>query len=187
MAKKKISLPVTGMTCANCTLTVERNLKRMGGVEGATVNLATEKASVIYDPSVVKEGDFLALIRDIGYDVPTAKADLPVTGMTCANCARTIERTLGRLDGVVAASANFASERASVEYLPGVVSLAAIQQAIRDAGYDVIVSGEGEAAEDVERAACWAEAYAWPRIADQIEALYGAMIHGDGTLPGVAG
>ena len=157
MASKQVSLPVTGMTCANCSLTVERNLKRMGGVEGATVNLATEKASVIYDPSIVNEGDFLALIRDIGYDVPTAKAELPISGMTCANCARTIERALARLDGVVAASANFASERASVEYLPGVVSLAAIQQAIRDVGYDVIVSGEGEAAEDVERAAREAE------------------------------
>ena len=153
MATKQVSLPVTGMTCANCSLTIERNLKRMEGVEGATVNLATEKASVIYDPSIVKEGQFLALIRDIGYDVPTARAELPITGMTCTNCALTIERTLNRLDGVVSASANFASERATVEYLPGVVSLAAIQQAIRDVGYDVIAPGEGEAAEDVERAA----------------------------------
>ena len=157
MATKQTSLPVTGMTCANCSLTVERNLKRMDGVKEAAVNLATEKASVIYDPAVVNERQFLALIRDIGYDVPTAKAELPITGMTCANCAMTIERTLGRLDGVVSASANFATERASVEYLPGVVSLAAIQQAIRDVGYDVVVPAEGEAAEDVERAAREAE------------------------------
>jgi Cu+-exporting ATPase len=157
MATKQASLPVTGMTCANCSLTVERNLKRLDGVESATVNLATEKASVSYDPAVVGEEQFLALIRDIGYDVPTAKADLPITGMTCANCARTIERTLGRIDGVVSATANFASERASVEYLPGAVSLAAIQQAIRDVGYDVVVAGEGESAEDVERAAREAE------------------------------
>jgi Cu+-exporting ATPase len=157
MEKKQISLPVTGMTCANCSLTIERNLKRMDGVENAAVNLATEKASVIYDPSLVKEGDFLALIRDIGYDVATAKAELPITGMTCANCAMTIERTLKRLDGVVGANVNLASERASVEYLPGVVSLLAIQQAIRDVGYDVVVPGEGEAAEDVERAAREAE------------------------------
>ncbi len=157
MATKQTSLPVTGMTCANCSLTVERNLKRMDGVKEATVNLATEKASVLYDPAIVNEAQFLALIRDIGYDVPTAKAELPITGMTCANCAQTIERTLGRLDGVVSAGANFASERASVEYLPGVISLAAIQQAIRDVGYDVIVSGEGVAAEDVERAAREAE------------------------------
>jgi Cu+-exporting ATPase len=157
MTTKHVSLPVTGMTCANCSLTVERNLKRMDGVAEASVNLATEKASITYDAESVTEGQFLALIRDIGYDVPTAKAELPVTGMTCANCARTIERSLGRLGGVVSASANFASERVSVEYLPGVVSLAAIQQAIRDAGYDVIVTAEGEAAEDVERAAREAE------------------------------
>jgi Cu+-exporting ATPase len=157
METKQVNLPVTGMTCANCSLTIERNLKRLDGVESATVNLATEKASVIYDPSIVKEGDFLALIRDIGYDVATAKAELPITGMTCANCASTVERTLKRLDGVVTANVNLANERASVEYLPGVVSLAAIQQAIRDVGYDVVVPGEGESAEDVERAAREAE------------------------------
>jgi Cu+-exporting ATPase len=157
METKQVSLPVTGMTCANCSLTIERNLKRLDGVASAVVNLATEKAAVIYDPAVVHEGDFLALIRDIGYDVATAKAELPVTGMTCANCALTIERTLKRMDGVVSAGVNLASERASVEYLPGVVSLAAIQQAIRDVGYDVVIPGEGEAAEDVERAAREAE------------------------------
>jgi Cu+-exporting ATPase len=129
----------------------------MDGVEEAAVNLATERAAVTYDPALVAEGQLLALIRDIGYDVPTAKAELPITGMTCANCARTIERTLNRMEGVVAVTANFATERASVEYLPGVVSLMAIQQAIRDVGYDVIVPGEGEAPEDVERAAREAE------------------------------
>ena len=157
MGKKQVTLPVTGMTCANCSLTIERNLRRLDGVQDASVNLATEKASVVYDPSIVSERQFLALIRDIGYDVPTVKVVLPITGMTCANCALTIERVLRRLEGVVAASVNLASERASVEYLPGVVSLAAIQQAIRDAGYDVVVPAEGEAAEDVERAAREAE------------------------------
>ncbi len=157
MSEKQVSLPVTGMTCANCSLTIERNLKRMEGVTAAAVNLATEKASITYDAEAVTEGQFLALIRDIGYDVPTAKAELPITGMTCANCAHTVERALQKLDGVVAANASFASERASVEYLPSVVSLAAIQQAIRDVGYDVIVPAEGEAPEDVERAAREAE------------------------------
>jgi len=157
MATKQVTLPVTGMTCANCSLTIERNLKRLDGVKEVAVNLATEKASVVYDPGAVNQGQFLALIRDIGYDVATAKAELPITGMTCANCALTIERSLKRLDGVVSANVNLASERASVEYLPGVVSLKAIQQAIRDAGYDVVVPGEGESAEDVERAAREAE------------------------------
>ncbi|HSJ57387.1 MAG TPA: heavy metal translocating P-type ATPase, partial [Anaerolineae bacterium] len=86
-----------------------------------------------------------------------AKAELPITGMTCANCAMAIERGLGRMDGVVDVNVNLASERASVQYLPGVTSLAAIQHTIRELGYDVIVPGEGEAAEDVERAAREAE------------------------------
>lgn len=157
METKQVTLPVTGMTCANCSLTIERNLRRLDGVADASVNLASERATVVYDPSLVGEGKLLALIRDIGYDVPTVKVDLPITGMTCANCARTIERVLTRLDGVVAAGVNLATERASVEYLPGAVGLAAIQQAIRDAGYDVVVTGEGEAAGDVERAAREAE------------------------------
>lgn len=157
MTMKQVILPVRGMTCANCSLTIERNLKRLEGVQEATVNLATEKASVLYDPAVVREADFLALIRNIGYDVATARAELPVIGMTCANCALTIERALKRLDGVVEANVNLAGERASVEYLPGVVGLAAIQQAIRDAGYEVLIPGQGETAEDVERAARQAE------------------------------
>ncbi len=159
---KQITLPVTGMTCANCSLTVERNLKRLEGVESAAVNLATEKASVIYDPALVKEDDFLALIRNIGYDVPTAKVELPITGMMRADgpdaeCASTVERTLKKLDGVVAVGVDLAGERVNIEYLPGVASLAAIRQAIRDAGYDVIAAGEEEAAEDVEREAREAE------------------------------
>jgi Cu+-exporting ATPase len=157
METKHLTLPVTGMTCANCSLNIERNLKRMDGVEAASVNLATERASVTYDPALVDDSQFLALIRDIGYDVPTAKADLPIMGMTCANCAMTVERTLRRLDGVVSVHVNLASERASVQYLPGTVSLTAIQQAIRDVGYDVVVPSAGEAAEDVERAAREAE------------------------------
>ncbi len=157
MSTKEVNLPVTGMTCANCSLSVERNLKRLEGVQEASVNLATERASIAYDPSIVKEGQFLALIRDIGYDVPTARAELPITGMTCANCARTVDRALGRLDGVVSSTTSYTSERASVEYLPGIVSLASIRQSIRDVGYDVIVAGAGEAAEDVERAAREAE------------------------------
>lgn len=174
MATKNIILPVTGMTCANCSLTIERNLKRVDGVQDATVNLATERASVAYDPAIVGEGEFLALIRDIGYDVPTARVELPITGMTCANCALTVERTLNRVDGVVEASVNLATERASVEYLPGAISLAAIQQAIRDVGYDVIVAADGQSPEDVERVAREAE------IRDQTRKFWIGVIF---TLP----
>ncbi|NIW11379.1 MAG: hypothetical protein GWN33_13130, partial [Gammaproteobacteria bacterium] len=64
---------------------------------------------------------------------------LPITGMTCANCAMNIERTLNKkVPGVVQASVNFASERASVEYLPSLTSVDAIIAAVQKAGFDAI-------------------------------------------------
>jgi Cu+-exporting ATPase len=84
----------------------------------------------------------------LGYGVATASVELPIKGMTCANCAQTIERALNRLEGVVKANVNFASERARVEYVPALVSLGEIKKAVVDVGYEVIeVAGEPEDAE----------------------------------------
>ncbi len=153
MAKNEVTLPITGMTCANCALTIERSLNKVEGVE-ARVNFANERAKVVFDPETVKGGDLIALVEELGYGVATAHVELPIKGMTCANCAQTIERALNRLEGVVRADVNFASERASVEYLPALVSLEEIKRAVVDVGYEVIeVAGEPEDAEAKAREA----------------------------------
>jgi Cu+-exporting ATPase len=116
MPEKQLTLPITGMHCANCSGTIERNLKKLDGVAGANVNYATEKATVIFDPALLSEEAILAKIRDVGYGVATARVELPITGMTCANCAATVERTLNKkVPGVISATVNFATEKASVE------------------------------------------------------------------------
>jgi Cu+-exporting ATPase len=123
MAQKKNTLPITGMTCVNCAATIERNLKKLDGVAEANVNFATETATVTFDPTVLGEGALISKIKDVGYDVAIARVELPITGMTCANCAATVERTLTkRVPGVVSATVNFASEKATVEYVPGQVA-----------------------------------------------------------------
>jgi len=155
MAKKEVTLPIMGMTCANCAFTIERNLNRVEGVEEARVNFANERAKVIFDPEMVKSGDLLALVEELGYGVATAHVELPIKGMTCANCAQTIERALDRLEGVVEANVNFASERASVEYVPALVSLEEIKKAVVDVGYEVIEVAE--VPEDAEAKAREAE------------------------------
>lgn len=151
--KKQLTIPVTGMTCANCALTIERGLKKLDGVQNATVNFAAERVTLEFDPTVVDEKQVVATIDDLGYHATTAKVELPVRGMTCANCALTIERALRKLDGVVEANVNLASERATVEYIPTAVSLPDIKRAIVDVGYEVVEAAEGEEAEDAERAA----------------------------------
>ncbi len=156
MSQKQVTLPITGMRCANCANTVEHTLKRLPGVQSATVNFANEKATVVFDPDMVKEPDLVESVKAAGYGVATARVELPITGMTCANCAATIERALKRTDGVLAASVNFASERATVEYVPGALTRADLVRIIRHIGYDVVEAQEEEP-EDAERAAREAE------------------------------
>ena len=158
MPEKNVTVPVTGMTCANCALNIERNVKKLSGVKEANVNFATEQASITFDPAEIKLEDVAAKIHDAGYGVATATVEFPVTGMTCANCAMNIERALAKkVPGVVQASVNFATERALVEYIPTISSIDEIIAAIEKAGYGALQPDETAGAEDAELAARAAE------------------------------
>jgi len=158
MPDKNITIPVTGMTCANCALNIERGIKKLSGITEANVNFATEQASVSFDSDEIQIQDVVEKIHDAGYGVPKATVEFPVTGMTCANCAMTIERTLKkRVPGVVSASVNFASERARVEYIPSVATIDDMIAAIEKAGYGAIRPDEVLGDEDAELAARNAE------------------------------
>jgi P-type Cu+ transporter len=153
---KMLTLPIMGMTCANCSSTIERNLKKMPGVNSASVNLASEKASVWYDAAAVDEPKIRALISDLGYGVATAKVEIPISGMTCANCSGTIERNVKKMPGVVSASVNLATERATIEFVPTMVTYDDFRRKIVDLGYGVIET-KRSGAEDVEGQARAAE------------------------------
>jgi Cu+-exporting ATPase len=158
MSDDKITLPVTGMTCANCAMNIERSVKKLEGVSDARVNFAAEQASISFDPSQLQVKDVVAKIDASGYSVPTSKVEFPVTGMTCANCAANIERALNKkVSGVVSATVNFASERAAVEYIPVVATLQDMVTAIEAAGYGVISPEEISEEEDAEQIARQAE------------------------------
>ena len=132
-----LEFPVTGMTCANCANTIARTLKKIDGVANASVNYASERAQVNFDPTLTTPAAMIAGIEKAGYGVPVAQTELPLLGMTCANCANTIQRTLRKLPGVADANVNYATERASIRYVPGAVSIADMIGAVRKAGYDV--------------------------------------------------
>jgi Cu+-exporting ATPase len=134
---KKIILPVTGMTCASCAVTVEKALSHLDGVSGAFVNLASEKASVEYDPDRLSAKTLAAVVSDTGYGVALEKKTFGVTGMSCASCAANIEKALARVPGVISANVNLATERATVEFPTGTVTMADITKAVVDAGFSV--------------------------------------------------
>jgi len=102
--------------------------------------------------------DVVEKIHNSGFAVTTTKLEMPVTGMTCANCAANIERTLNKKTaGVVTSAVNFATERVSVEYIPGVLNADDIVAAIEKAGYGAIAPEDGFDEEDAEQKARDAE------------------------------
>ncbi len=133
---QQITVGVQGMTCASCVTRVEKALKKQSGVVEATVNLATEKATVTYDPEKASLDDILGAIKEAGYEPVLQTAEIPIAGMTCASCVTRVEKALKKLPGVVEATVNLATERATVRYLPEVVSLARMKAAIKEAGYE---------------------------------------------------
>src|SRR3954447_24082295 len=81
----ELTLPIGGMTCASCVRRVERALQKVEGVTEAGVNLATERATVKYDPNVASIDNLKAAVERAGYTVPTEETSLPIEGMTCAS------------------------------------------------------------------------------------------------------
>ncbi len=140
--RRTASFGVSGMTCATCAGTVEGAIMSLPGIDDANVNLVTEKAKVVYDPSKTSPEAIREAVQDAGYDIVVQNVTVSIKGMTCASCAGIIEDALKALDGVISASVNLATERAFVSYDPTVVDLRTIRAAIVDAGYDVIETGE---------------------------------------------
>lgn len=141
MTAKQTSLPVSGMTCAACVNVVEKSIGKLEGVSEVQVNLALERATVTYDPQQVSTDALVERVRKGGYDVRTATADLAITGMTCANCVRAVEKGVSRLDGILDVSVNLATEKATVTYLPGAVTRRDIIDQVERIGYGVIDAG----------------------------------------------
>src|SRR5215217_3436664 len=147
----RIDIPVTGMTCASCVRRVERTLSKKEGVTDASVNFATERASVAYDPSATSLDKLVGAIRDAGYGADVREVTFGVTDMTCASCVGRVERALEKVPGVLEARVNLASEKATVGYLAGEVEPRDLEMAIEGAGYGVVREEDSSVEDSRER------------------------------------
>jgi Cu+-exporting ATPase len=146
---KQITLPVTGMTCANCVATIERNLKKVKGVQSAVVNLSSERATVEFDPQLTGLDEFIGRVEKAGYGIAIAEADLLIRRLADDNDSRRLEKAFMNIEGVTEASVMLTTERARVRYIPTLVSQADIRRAIHAAGFEAVETGG--MVEDAER------------------------------------
>ncbi len=149
-ATAELTIPVEGMTCASCVGRVERFLKNADGVADAAVNLATERATVQFDPNSTGIAELIDAVENSGYDVTRETITLRVLGMTCASCVGRVERFLKDTDGVLGASVNLAAETATTTFLPGAIDRAALVERVVASGYEVVEgAGSDEATGDL--------------------------------------
>ncbi len=146
-------LKIEGMSCVSCAQTIEKSLQKVKGVKRVNVNFATEKAVVEYDDQEVIIGHLRKAVEDVGYGV-TQKAPelnkviLKIEGMTCASCAQTIEKALNRTEGVKDANVNVATEKATIEYDPNVLTVRQLEKVVSDTGYSVAKTATGKSEEE---------------------------------------
>ena len=149
MAKQRIILPIEGMSCAACALTVQQALGATPGVAAASVNYATAKAAVDYDDAQTGVGRLAKAVRDAGYQCGQASVTFTIADLHYAPSTAGLESELAAVPGVMRAVANQATEVVTVTYVPGITTADQLEEAVRTAGFRV---AEPIAAEDpVER------------------------------------
>ncbi len=138
---KQLTLPITGMTCANCVAAVERNLMKLDGVTTASVNLSSERATIEYDPEKLAIEEMIGRVERAGYGIASGEADLVIKRLADDNDARRLEKALAKLDGVLESQVTFTTEKARVRYIPTIISQSEIRKAISTAGFEALELG----------------------------------------------
>lgn len=141
---KSSSFKIEGMSCSACANRVERVVKKMNGVEEASVNFATETLLVKFDDAKIDAPKIEEAIVKAGYSVRKDMRDytFKVEGMTCSACANRVERVSNKIEGVEYASVNFATEKLTVKLDEEKVSYVDLKNAIDKAGYKLIKEEE---------------------------------------------
>lgn len=134
-------IPVKGMDCAACALSIERTLSKKEGVKKATVNYATEKLYLDIDEDTISLQEVDAAVKKAGYELVIQddfiKRVMDVKGMDCTACAISIEKALGKKDGIERANVNYANEKLYLEYSPAEITMGEILATVKKAGYEL--------------------------------------------------
>jgi len=146
MPTRTAHLNVTGMSCANCSASIEDALDGLDGVTSANANYATDEGAVEYDPDVVSLADVYDAVEAAGYGAVSETVTVAITDMSCANCAETNADALEATPGVIEATVNYATDEAQVRYNPADASRSDLYDAVESAGYSPVREGDGDGA-----------------------------------------
>ena len=139
---EKVKLNLIGMSCASCANTIDKSLNNKKGILEANVNLASEVAYITFDEALIKGEDIIGVVKASGYDAnlsnqEKASISFSVEGMTCANCALTIEKNVSKMTGVDSVHVNIATDKLKLSYDQSLVKISDIKKRVSDLGYQL--------------------------------------------------
>ncbi|XP_027503880.1 copper-transporting ATPase 2 isoform X3 [Corapipo altera] len=145
---EKCFLQITGMTCASCVSTIERNLQKEDGIVSVLVALMAGKAEIKYKPEFIQPFEIAQLIQNLGFEATIIEdhaeteghVDLLITGMTCASCVHNIESKLMRTNGIFYASVALATCKAHIQFDPEIIGPRDIIKIIKEIGFHASVA-----------------------------------------------
>lgn len=184
MSSNQLVLPIEGMTCASCVSVVEKALRKVTDVRDVSVNLATERAEVSFKNGAVDLAELVDAVDQTGYRVAVEEKILPIGGMTCASCAAHVQGALEDVPGVIGAAVNLATDKATVRYLAGMVTLEDLKAAVDATGYEVLEDKEAASPDEVDESerkmmlARWRMRVAWSFTAPIILWMFAEMFFG---------
>ncbi|MEL7625303.1 MAG: heavy metal translocating P-type ATPase [Anaerolineaceae bacterium] len=138
--KEHVNLPILGMTCANCAVTVERALKRTEGVDEALVNLSSERVAVTYDCDKTELNDLVQSVQNAGYDVATGEAVFSVPELNDPVNTQRLEKALENKPGIISSEANAVAETLNLVYVPTITNVNEIMELVSKAGFSPVLT-----------------------------------------------
>src|SRR3972149_2159470 len=132
---EKLSLPINGLHCASCIITVEKEIRKLPGIKVAHVKYATEIAHVEYISGETTTKEIIGAIKKSGYQTGQSTLKIGIRGMHCGSCVTKIENELKQKSGVVSASVDLGTESAIIKYIPGLININDIKNVIEKLDY----------------------------------------------------
>ncbi len=146
---KEMDLPIEGMHCASCVLSLDKTFGREEGVESVDADLATNKLKLVVNPKKISFEKIQTLVKNLGFEIHTDEVKLKIHGMHCASCVMNVENFLMRLDGIFDVKADLSTASAEVYYDKNKVTLDDMKVVIESLGFEVLgVDGQLEIDED---------------------------------------
>ncbi|WP_296807033.1 copper-translocating P-type ATPase [uncultured Methanobrevibacter sp.] len=150
MAKlKEMDIPIEGMHCASCVLSVNKTFEREEGVEEVDADLASNKVHITVNPKKMSYDEMDSIVRNLGFQLHSDEVTLRIDGMHCASCTMNVENFLIRLDGIFDVKADLTSGTAFVRYDKSKVTIDDMEVVINNLGFELLgIDGQTEIDEE---------------------------------------